>query len=124
MSAASVSRKSPADYTGRLKAQLSEDNAVAVRLREGEISLLNAAAAEEKENTIIDLTEPVRVVVPVVEEVQDVEVVEAVREFRVNTKIEKMTVGHGNLFDFDEGRTYRAKKHVYDRLDELGYIWH
>ena len=124
MSAASVSRKSPADMTGRRKAQLADDNAEAVRLREGEITLLNAAAAEEKENGVIDLTEPKRVEVPVVEEVQDVEVEEPVREFRVNTKIENMTVGHGNMYDFDEGRTYRTKKSVYDRLDELGYVWH
>jgi len=110
--------------TGRKKAQLADDNAEAVRLREGEISLLNAAAAEEKENGVIDLTEPRRVEVPVVEEVQDVEVEEPNREFRVNTKIENMTVGHGNLYDFEEGRTYRAKKHVYDRLNELGYVWH
>jgi len=110
--------------TGRKKAQLADDNAEAVRLREGEISLLNAAAAEEKENGVIDLTEPKRVEVPVVEEVQDVEVEEPVREFRVNTKIENMTVGHGNMYDFDEGRTYRTKKSVYDRLDELGYVWH
>lgn len=124
MSATSVSRKSPADMTGRRKVQMADDNAEALRLREGEISLANAAAAEEKENGIIDLTEPRRVEVPVVEEVQDVEVEEPVREFRVNTKIENMTVGVGNLYDFEEGRTYRAKKHIYDRLDKLGYVWH
>ena len=123
MSAASVSRKSPTDMTGRLKAQLADDNAEALRLREGEITLLNAASAEEKKG-VIDLTEPKKVEAPVAVQTVDVEVVDATREFRVNTKIENMTIGHGNSFDFEEGRTYRTKKFVYDRLEELGYVWH
>jgi len=110
--------------TGRKKAELADENAEALRLREGEISLLNAAAAEEKKSGVIDLTEPKKVEAPVVAEVLDVEVVEPTREFRVNTKIENMTIGHGNSYDFEEGRTYRVLKHVYDRLEELGYVWH
>jgi hypothetical protein len=124
MSAASVSRVSPANMTGRKKAELAEEHAEELRLREKEISLINAAAAEEKEHGVIDLTEPKHIEAPVVVETQSVEVVKPVREFRVNTKIENMTVGHGNFFDFEEGRTYRAQAHIYDRLDELGYIWH
>ena len=123
MSAASVSRKSPTDMTGRRKVELAEENAEALRLREGEITLLNAAAVEEKSG-IVDLTEPKKAPPVVVPEVLDVEVVEATREFRVNTKIENMTMGHGNSYDFEEGRTYRTKKPVYDRLEELGYVWH
>jgi hypothetical protein len=124
MSASSVSRISPANMTGRKKAELTDANAEAIRQREGEISMINAAAAEEKEHGIIDLTEPRHIEVPVVVETESVEVEEPVREFRVNTKIEKMNVGAGNYYDFEEGRTYRVKKHVYDRLDELGYVWH
>jgi len=124
MSATSVSRKSPTDVTGRKKAQLADDNAEAIRLREGEITLLNAAAAEEKENGVIDYTEAPKAEAPVVTEVVDVEVVNPIREFRVNTKIENMTIGHGTSYDFEEGRKYRAPHHVYSRLEELGYVWH
>ena len=124
MSAASVSRVSPANMTGRKKAQMADDNAEAIRQREGEISLANAAAAAEKEDGVVDYTEAPMVDTPVVNEVQDVEVEEPVREFRVNTKIENMTIGHGTSYDFEEGRKYRAPHHVYSRLDELGYVWH
>jgi hypothetical protein len=43
---------------------------------------------------------------------------------RVNTTIEDVTVGAGRHFSFQEGRKYKMPRDVYDRLEELGYIWH
>jgi hypothetical protein len=117
----------PGDLTGRTKAALAKENAEALKAREGEISLMNAAAAEEKENTVVevkprDLSAPLA---PAPVEVADaIEVETPMREFRVNTTLENMTYGHGNHYDFEEGVRYKAPKALYDHLDALGYVWH
>jgi hypothetical protein len=125
MPARNVAR--PGDLTGRTKAALAKENAEELARREGEIALINAAAAEEKSNTVVevkprDLSAPPA---PAPIEVADaVEVETPMREFRVNTALENMTFGHGNHFDFEEGVRYKAPKALYDHLDSLGYIWH
>lgn len=117
----------PGDLTGRNKAALAKEHAEELAAREKEISLINAAAAAERDDTVHDvvprdLSEPAPAA-PI--EVSDaVEVETPMREFRVNTAIENMTFGHGNHFDFEEGVRYRAPKALYDHLDSLGYIWH
>jgi hypothetical protein len=125
MAARNVAR--PGDLTGRTKAALAKEHAEELKQREGEIALINAAAAEEKENTVVevkprDLSAPPA---PAPIEVADaVEVETPTREFRVNTALENMTFGHGNHYDFEEGVRYKAPKALYDHLDSLGYIWH
>ncbi|RZU35926.1 hypothetical protein EV284_3409 [Streptomyces sp. BK022] len=125
MPARNVAR--PGDLTGRTKAALSKEHAEELKARENEIALINAAVAEEKDNTVVevkprDLSAPPE---PAPIEVADaVEVEVPMREFRVNTSIEQMTFGHGNHFDFEEGVRYKAPKALYDHLDSLGYIWH
>ncbi|MFF1701341.1 hypothetical protein [Streptomyces sp. NPDC058252] len=117
----------PGDLTGRNKAALAKEHAEELKARENEISLINAAEAEERANTVVevkprDLSEPPA---PAPIEVADaVEVETPMREFRVNTPIEQMTYGHGQHYDFEEGIKYRAPKALYDHLDSLGYIWH
>jgi hypothetical protein len=117
----------PGDLTGRRKAQLAAEHAEELKARENEISLINAAAAEEKENTVVEV-KPRDMSAPA--EPAPVEVAEAIEvevpmvTFRVNTPLEQMTYGHGNHYDFEEGVKYKAPKPLYDHLDSLGYIWH
>jgi hypothetical protein len=125
MPARNVAR--PGDLTGRNKAALAKEHAEELKQRENEISLINAAAAADRDETVHDVvprdTAPAPAPAPV--EVADaVEVETPMREFRVNTSLENMTYGHGNHFDFEEGVRYRAPKALYDHLDSLGYIWH
>ncbi len=125
MPARNVAR--PGDLTGRTKAQLAKEHAEELKERENEISLINAAAAEKKDNEVVEV-KPLDMSAPA--EASPVEVADAVEvevpmvTFRVNTSIEKMTFGHGNHFDFEEGVKYRAPKPLYDHLDSIGYIWH
>jgi hypothetical protein len=117
----------PGDLTGRNKAALAKEHAEELKAREHEISLINAQAAAERDDTVHevvprDLSAPP---VPAPIEVSEaVEVETPMREFRVNTSLENMTFGHGNHFDFEEGVRYKAPKALYDHLDGLGYIWH
>jgi hypothetical protein len=125
MAARNVAR--PGDLTGRTKAALTKEHAEELKQREGEIALINAQAAADRDETVHevkprDLSAPPA---PAPIEVADaVEVETPMREFRVNTSLENMTYGHGNHFDFEEGVRYKAPKALYDHLDSLGYIWH
>jgi hypothetical protein len=57
-------------------------------------------------------------------EVQEVEAPVKIREFRVNEDLENVTIGQGTNYNFYEGTKYRAPSHIYDHLEEKGYIWH
>uniref|UniRef100_A0AAU3I9W6 Uncharacterized protein n=1 Tax=Streptomyces sp. NBC_01393 TaxID=2903851 RepID=A0AAU3I9W6_9ACTN len=124
MPARNVAR--PGDLTGRAKAALAKEHAEELSRRENEISLMNAAAAAERDDTVHEAKprQPEAVVDTVVEVADAIEVETPMREFRVNTSLENMTFGHGNHFDFEEGVRYKAPKALYDHLDSLGYIWH
>lgn len=43
---------------------------------------------------------------------------------RVNTTLEDVTIGQGNLYSFKEGEKYRVPSHVADHLEEKGLVWH
>jgi hypothetical protein len=125
MPARNVAR--PGDLTGRNKASLAKEHAEELKARENEISLINAQAAAERDDTVHEVVpkdmRPAPAPAPIA--VSDaVEVETPMREFRVNTSLENMTFGHGNHFDFEEGVRYKAPKALYDHLDGLGYIWH
>jgi hypothetical protein len=124
MPARNVAR--PGDLTGRTKATLAKEHAEELKARESEISLMNAAAAAERDETVHEVKprQPEPVVDTVVEVADTIEVETPMREFRVNTSLENMTYGQGNHYDFEEGVRYKAPKALYDHLDSLGYIWH
>lgn len=141
-------QKRGGDVTGRNSERLAAEKAAELEARQQEISLINAKA-RAVDDEVVDLTsEDVINEPPVVQEadqdkyqpvaakpqdvgpgaeeiqVQEVEVAEPVREFRVNEDLENVTIGQGNNYNFYEGKKYRAPKHVYDHLDEKGYVWH
>lgn len=115
-------RKSPRDYTGSLKQKLEAEHAEAVRAREHEIGMTRTAAAAIAADEVVDA---VRGPIAELDEAGEVVYVEPpARTIRVNSSIEQMTFGVGNIYDFEEGRQYRVPAHVADHLEELGYVWH
>jgi hypothetical protein len=114
------------DLTGRQKIALAEEHAAEQEARAGQIALATAAAAEaEAEPVDLQPNQP-EVQEEIVGEVavtQDVDVQEEIVEFRVNDTFEA-TIGHGNDYSFQEGRSYRAPRFIRDHLEEKGLIWH
>lgn len=107
------SRKSPRDATGRKAVELAEKNAEALAERAGEISTINPLPEVIVEADVDDV------------EVSDtVEVKEAFRMLRVNTDLEEITIGRGNIYTFKRGHKYKVPAHVYDHLEEKGYVYH
>ena len=113
------------DFTGREREKLQKQHAEELALRASEMSMANAAAIAEAENSITDLTKnpEVPTVIDSVEEVE-LNLSEAVVVIRVNEDIEDMTLGVGNNYTFKAGQKYKVAKHVADHLEEKGYIWH
>lgn len=114
-----MTKKRPGDVTGRRAAILAEEAAEERKLRASELSMMTEAANEER-TEVVDLSDTARAV----SEGGLVEVEQPLRTFRVNSTIEEMTFGAGNSYTFEEGRTYKAPKPLYDHLEELGYVWH
>lgn len=142
------------DVTGREKAKLAEQHKAELDARKDEITLINSRASERSDETVDltdgpqnqPLAEPKVVeqadeekvqkapeapaTTPGVEIVEDeVEVTEVeapvkIKEFRVNEDLENVTIGQGTNYNFTEGTKYRAPAHIYDHLEEKGYIWH
>lgn len=42
---------------------------------------------------------------------------------RVVEDLEDVTIGYGNTFTFEAGRTYKVPAFVYNHLAEKGYVW-
>ena len=114
------------DYTGTQKAALAVKHADEQKAKAQSVAMATAAAAPQNQEPV-DLApkkEPVEEKVVGEVAVQDVEVDEEIVKFRVNETLENVTIGHGNHYDFEEGREYRAPKRIYDHLEEKGLIWH
>lgn len=114
------------DYTGSKKAALAKEFAEEQAAAAENMGLLTAARAEQdKEPVDLEPRKPeVHEEVPGEVAVQAVDVNEEIVKFRVNETLEAVTIGHGNHYDFEEGREYRAPKRIYKHLEEKGLIWH
>jgi hypothetical protein len=115
------------DMTGKLKEKLTVEHAKELEERAATMTMATAQVAADRDE-VIDLTEPKPE--PPAESVGDVEVSDAITieddlvDFRVNTTMEQVTIGHGNNYDFVEGQRYRAPRWVYKHLDEKGVVFH
>lgn len=115
-------RTRPADYTGRQRAKLASEHAEVVRAREEQISMASAVQAEYDDSVHDVVGERQE---QQINEQGEVTYVEATaKTIRVNSTIENMTFGAGNLYTFEEGKQYRVPAAVADHLEELGYVWH
>lgn len=112
-----VTNINPQDLTGKRKAELAATHAAEQKEAAKRMATITAQAAEVSEG-VIDLAGPTSVVV------NDVEVKVPTKEMRVNTLLENVTIGHGTDYTFEPGQRYTVTKHVYDYLDELGFVWH
>lgn len=134
-----VSRKRPADFTGKQTERLQEAKKAELIEASQRIAMVNAEMAQAKDEPVdyTNSSEPMPHV-----ELRTVEVSSPFRMIRVNTKIDQMTYGREVLdpgdysaspprpaimgpmkfYTFEEGQLYRVPKEVADRLDELGYI--
>jgi hypothetical protein len=114
------------DYTGTAKAALAKEHAEEQAARAQELGLITAAQAEaDKEPVDLAPRQPeVHEVIVDDVAVQAVDVQEEIVKFRVNETLDMVTIGHGNHYDFEEGREYRAPKSIFTHLEEKGLIWH
>ncbi|WP_020142223.1 hypothetical protein [Terracoccus sp. 273MFTsu3.1] len=112
-----VTNINPQDLTGRKKAELAATHAAEQKAAAQRMATITAEAKEVKEG-VIDVSGPNSVVV------DDVEVKVKKTELRVNTLLENTTIGHGTNYTFEPGQKYKVEQHVYDYLDELGFVWH
>lgn len=114
------------DYTGVQKAALAKEFAEEQAAVAEKMGLATATKAVEDQEPV-DLVPNAE---PVVEaftgeiEVRDVDLGEEIVTFRVNEDLDKVTIGQGNTYDFEEGRKYRGPRRVRDHLEEKGLIWH
>ena len=114
------------DLTGKKKAELAAKHAEEQAAKAKSVAMATAATQAEEQEPV-DLTpEKPKVEERTVGEVEvtDVDVNEEIVKFRVNETLEMVTIGHGNHYNFEEGREYRAPKHIRDYLEERGFIWH
>jgi hypothetical protein len=113
----------PADLTGARAEALRNERAEELKAREGEISLINARAEQERKEPV-DLSNGPGPQPQEIESSGTVEVQKATKKLRVNTDLESVTIGRGNHWDFETGREYVVPAYVYDHLEEKGYVWH
>jgi len=112
----------PQDLTGRKKAQL-EAEAAEQRKEAASRMAMVTAQAEEAKHDVIDISGPDSVE----QQGEDGKVVSVAtpkKKMRVNSTLEAVTIGHGTNYNFEVGQTYKVDAHVYDYLDELGFVWH
>ena len=105
-------RKPAGDFTGRQAEKLAEQKQAELAERAGSISTINPIP-----EAIVNSQGSDEVAAPV-------RVKSATVRFKVNTDLEDVTIGQGNIFTFKRGETYTASRHVYDHLEEKGLVWH
>jgi hypothetical protein len=115
-----ASRKRPADFTGRKTEQLAAEHADEQAAKAEQVSMVTAKAVAANRE-VVDYTKAVVTKAddgtPVVVDAPSVRV-------RVNSTIEMLTFGHGNNYDFEEGREYEVPKTLADHLESKGLLWH
>lgn len=133
---ATQQRKSPTDHTGAKRDQLQQEHVEEISRRQNELTMQQRAAAESDE--IHDVTTPQKRAemerAPATRAAGSVKVVgapslpEADKEgtvvIRINSDLEEVTIGAGNVFTFHEGERYRVPLKVAQHLEEKGYVWH
>lgn len=117
------SQKRPADFTGQQAEKLAAEHAAEQAARAQQVAMVTAAAVVEASEPV-DYSPAPEVYAPEVEGGEAVVVQPKTVKIRVNSTIEMLTFGHGNHYDFEEGREYVVSKDLADHLEEKGLIWH
>jgi hypothetical protein len=124
MPAARATKPNPKDYTGNQKRILAEQHREEVAARQGSIAMRAQEAAENLDNPI-DLTGAAIFVPESDDDVSDapVQIEPDFATIRIACDLEKVTIGQGNVFEFQEGQVYRVPMNVARHLHQLGYVW-
>jgi len=114
------------DLTGNAKIALEKEKAKEREAAAQQMAMATAQAEASKKDDVIDLKPTEK---PEVKKDGDLQVLgvqnaEKKVKFKVNTNLEQVTIGWGNHYDFEQGRTYEAPEHVYKHLEEKGLVWH
>ncbi|MFE9834027.1 hypothetical protein ACFYP4_02590 [Streptomyces sp. NPDC005551] len=112
-------RKRAGDLTGIKTQELQAKHAEELAEKAGQLTMLQAAATAEKLQPV-DLTGGDRAVVQ--EGDVQVEVKRAKKRVKAMADVE-CTVGVGNNYNLEEGRTYDLPLHVAEHLLEKGLVW-
>jgi hypothetical protein len=112
-------RKRAGDLTGLKTQELQAKHAEELAEKANQLTMLQAASAAERE-------QPVDLTGGDTEVIQDgdaqVTVKRAKRRVRAMADVE-CTIGVGNNYTLEEGRTYDLPAHVADHLLEKGLVW-
>lgn len=117
------------DLTGNKKQELTAEHAAELAAKQKSLALAADAIAQENDDAPIELTtnEQIEAEKPRFDgdiEIQAVDEAEKIEKFKVNSTLENVTIGYGNTYNFEQGRTYTAPESVYKFLDSKGLIWH
>lgn len=124
----SRSNTRPQDLTGATKERLEAETAAK---REAAAEHLATMATVKKDNEgVVEWEDTKTEEAPAEDEnngvsvSRQVEVKEEITSFKVRETLEQVTIGAGNHYTFEEGKTYKYPKYIYDHLEEKGMIWH
>ncbi|MEV7902161.1 hypothetical protein [Streptomyces anulatus] len=118
-------KPNPKDFTGNRKRVLAEEHAEELTRRKGEMAMHHAEkkagldepiALDDKGRTVQSVSEEAVAEGPV-------ELPPETVNIRIACDLEKVTIGQGTEFDFQEGQVYTVPLHVALHLDRLGYVW-
>ncbi|MDP9870331.1 MULTISPECIES: hypothetical protein [Streptosporangium] len=105
------SRKSPRDATGRAAVELAELHAEEIAANASRISTMTPPTVVDYGDDELELSDTV-------------EVSAATKRLRVNTDLENITIGQGTDYTFLRGQTYTVPINVWNRLEEIGFVYH
>lgn len=115
---------SPRDFTGHQKA-VNETAAKEAQQQTAQAVTLATAAREQKNREVQVVGSPREVLIADPDNPgQEIAAPEKMKKLRVNTDLENVTIGWGNNYSFFVGQKYKVPQHVYDHLEEKGYVWH
>jgi hypothetical protein len=108
-------RKRAGDLTGLRTENLQKEHAEELTQRRRELTTIQAA-------NDADRLQPVDLSGPTSETLEGVEVKRPKRRVRALADVDA-TIGIGNDYHLEEGRTYDLPAHVADHLTEKGLVW-
>lgn len=110
-----ATRKRAGDLTGIRTETLQKEHAEELEQRRSQLTTIQVANDAEK-------LQPVDLSGPASEVVEGVEVKRAKRRVRALADVDA-TIGLGNEYHLEEGRTYDLPEAVADHLTEKGLVW-
>lgn len=116
-----ATQKKASDFTGRQRDALAQAALEEQQNAANQMALATAEATIKADTETIDATAPNKVYSVVVEDIKTVGS-DANVTIRVAETVQSMTLGAGNVYDFEAGKKYVVTKDVADHLELKGYL--